>query len=186
MAPTQQGYQKPFGFAAAATGGGSAPCEVAADIHQLAEWLGDKTPRCILLNGVYDFTGSQGKETTAGCKPSFDNCGDAGQLAVSEPGSTWCSDQGFPHVDVVVDKAGLAINAMKVKSNKTLRGLGAGAEIIGRGLMIFGETNVIIQNIWIHDINPEFVFGGDAIAMKDTDLVFISHCKFSMIGRQMM
>lgn len=49
-----------------------------------------------------------------------------------------------------------------------------------------GATNVIIQNIHITDLNPQYIWGGDAITLVGTDKVWIDHCKFSLIGRQML
>jgi pectin lyase len=40
----------------------------------------------------------------------------------------------------------------------------------GKGLRIISASNVIIQNIKITDLNPEYVWGGDAITLDDTDL----------------
>lgn len=38
-----------------------------------------------------------------------------------------------------------------------------------------GAQNVILQNIQISDINPEYVWGGDAITLDGTDNVWIDH-----------
>ena len=165
------------------TGGGAAKCEIAADIHQLEEWLTDKEPRCILLDKTYDYTGTQGRIKMPACKPNFDKCPDGGQLALDIQG--WC--KGYPRVpDVEVDKAALATSAIAVQSDKTIRGLTDKAVIKGRGLLLFHVTNIIIQNIWFTELNPEVVFGGDAIALKNTDLIWIDHNIFNNIGRQML
>ncbi|KAJ8604593.1 hypothetical protein MRB53_041746 [Persea americana] len=156
---SQTGTESPIGFAAEATGGGSAKCETAADIKQLESWLEDSEQRCILLDKEYDYRGSMGN-------------------AVMK--------EEFPEIDVNIDKAGLATEAIDVGSHKTIRGVGSNAAILGRGLLIFHQTNVIIENIWFKEINAAFVFGGDAIALKNTDLIVIRHCKFSLIGRQMI
>lgn len=55
----------------------------------------------------------------------------------------------------------------------------------GKGLRIAnGATNVIIQNIFITELNPQYIWGGDAITLDGTDLVWIDHCKISLTGRQ--
>jgi hypothetical protein len=36
--------------------------------------------------------------------------------------------------------------------------------------MVSGASNIIIQNIKITDLNPQYVWGGDAITLDDTDL----------------
>ncbi len=43
---------------------------------------------------------------------------------------------------------------------------------------------MIIQNIHITELNPEYVWGGDAITLDDCDQVWIDHNKFSLVGRQ--
>jgi pectate lyase len=43
---------------------------------------------------------------------------------------------------------------------------------------------VIIQNIHITELNPEYVWGGDAITLDGSDMVWIDHNKFSLAGRQ--
>lgn len=48
--------------------------------------------------------------------------------------------------------------------------------IKGRGVRIVsGASNVIIQNIEITDLNPKYVWGGDAITLNDCDLVWVDH-----------
>lgn len=187
-------WLKPFGFAAAVTGiyymeswliigGGEVPCQVPADIHELESLLTDQEARCIHLDKTYDFVGSQGKSKMPACKPDFDKCGDAGQIAIDYNG--WCGK--FPRVpDVTVDTAGLPSAAIMVQSSKTIRGINDQAVIKGRGLLLFHVKNVIIQNVRFTDMNPQYVFGGDAVALKDTDLVWIDHCSFDNIGRQML
>jgi pectin lyase len=53
--------------------------------------------------------------------------------------------------------------------------------IKGKGLRIVnGAQNVILQNIQISDINPEYVWGGDAITLDGTDNVWIDHVTVSL------
>jgi pectate lyase len=49
--------------------------------------------------------------------------------------------------------------------------------------MVNGATNVIIQNVAITDINPEYVWGGDAITLDGTDNVWIDHVTVSFHSR---
>lgn len=81
------------------------------------------------------------------------------------------------------DKAG--IPSINVASNKSIIGEGSTGVIRGKGLRIAnGATNVIIQNIHITELNPQYIWGGDAITLVDTDLIWIDHVKTSLIGRQ--
>ncbi len=67
-----------------------------------------------------------------------------------------------------------------MKSNKSLVGEGSSGVIIGKGLRIVsGATNIIIQNIMITNLNPQYVWGGDAITLDNTDLVWIDHVTVS-------
>jgi hypothetical protein len=50
--------------------------------------------------------------------------------------------------------------------------------------MANGVSNIIIQNIHVTEINPEFVWGGDGITIDDADMIWIDHVKTSLIGRQ--
>ena len=47
-----------------------------------------------------------------------------------------------------------------------------------------GAKNVIIQNIHITNLNPQYVWGGDAITLAGTDLVWIDHVKVSEMGER--
>lgn len=73
---------------------------------------------------------------------------------------------------VTYDNAGL--NPIEVASDKTIIGDGTSGVIKGKGLrMANGVENVIIQNIRITDLNPQYVWGGDAITLAGTDLIWI-------------
>ncbi|KAF9874526.1 pectin lyase 2 [Colletotrichum karsti] len=90
------------------------------------------------------------------------------------------SDQA---VSVKYDKA--PFNPLIVGSNKSLIGQGSKGVIKGKGLRITNSAkNVIIQNVHITNLNPQYVWGGDAISLDGTDLVWIDHVKTSLIGRQ--
>ncbi|KAH7419721.1 pectin lyase fold/virulence factor [Cadophora sp. MPI-SDFR-AT-0126] len=168
------------GFAKGTTGGGSATGAYPKDINELKTWLTDSTPRVILINKEYNFIGSEGKVTEAGCRPASNTCvGKGGQDAIN--GANWCAGQ--PSVSVTYDKAG--VSGINLGSNKSIVGVGANAVIRGKGLRIAnGAKNIIIQNIHITELNPQYIWGGDAITLAGTDLVWIDHVKTSLIGRQ--
>lgn len=62
-------------------------------------------------------------------------------------------------------------------SDKTLIGSGSAGVIKGKGLRIVGEKNIILQNIHITELNPQYVWGGDAITLDGSDLVWIDRVK---------
>lgn len=93
----------------------------------------------------------------------------------------WCEnyEPDAPTVSsITYDAAGTL--GITVASDKSIVGDGSSGVIKGKGLRIVnGATNVIIQNVAITDINPEYVWGGDAITLDGTDNVWIDHVTVS-------
>ncbi|KAF2810646.1 pectin lyase-like protein [Mytilinidion resinicola] len=176
----------PEGFAASTTGGGSATPQYPADIAELKTWLTDSTTRVIVLNKEYNFIGSEGSVTETGCRPASNKCpGDGGQDAINH--ADWCTNgnagTGATSISVTYDKAG--VSPIDVAPNKSIIGIGSSGVIRGKGLRIAnGSKNVIIQNIRITELNPQYIWGGDAVTIAGADLVWIDHVKISLIGRQ--
>lgn len=169
------------GFAKGVTGGGSATPVYPTTNEELVSYLGDSSPRVIILTKTFDFRGSEGTVSGTGCAPW--GTGSACQTAIDQNG--WCTNYqpDAPKVSVSYDKAGVL--GITVKSNKSLVGQGSSGVIIGKGLRIVsGASNIIIQNIMITNINPQYVWGGDAITLDNTDLVWIDHVTTSLVGRQ--
>ncbi|KAF3000513.1 hypothetical protein E8E14_006852 [Neopestalotiopsis sp. 37M] len=168
------------GFAKGVTGGGSATAVYPTTNAELVSYLGDSSARVIILTKTFDFTGTEGTSTETGCAPW--GTGSACQTAINQ--NSWCDnyEASAPDVTVSYDKAGVL--GITVGSNKSLVGQGSAGVIKGKGLRIISASNVIIQNIKITDLNPEYVWGGDAITLDDTDLVWIDHVSTSLIGRQ--
>lgn len=170
------------GFASETTGGGDAPGEIPSDIKQLAEWLSDKKARTIVLDKEYDFIGSEGKTTEDGCRPPANHCaGNGGQDSLNGP--NWCTQDNKPVVKVTFDEAGT--NSINLGPNKSIVGVGNKGVIRGKGLRLAnGASNIIIQNIHITELNPQYIWGGDAIILEEADLIWIDHVKISLTGRQ--
>lgn len=169
------------GFAKGVTGGGSVVPVYPTTNAQLVSYLTDSSARVIYLDRTFDFTGSEGTATGTGCAPW--GTGSACQTAINQNG--WCDNYqpNAPKVSVSYDKAGtLGIN---VGSNKSIVGVGSKGIIKGKGLrLVSGVKNIIIQNIQITNINPKYVWGGDAITIDNVDMVWIDHVTISLIGRQ--
>ncbi|KAG8792245.1 hypothetical protein FRC12_006698 [Ceratobasidium sp. 428] len=161
-----------FGYAAAATGGGSAAPDVPSSNSELVSWLGDSTTRVILLDKIYDFTDAEGSVTGSVCSP-WSCSPNPQQLIDSSAGG--CENYS---------KKKAATTGITVGSNKTLLGKGSSGGIKGKGLAITNVKNVIIQNIRITDLNPKYVWGGDAIAISGSTNVWIDHNYFQNVGRQ--
>ncbi|OLN97956.1 putative pectin lyase A 1 [Colletotrichum chlorophyti] len=170
----------PEGFASSVTGGGSASPVTPTTNEELVSYLGDSEPRVILLTKTFEFTDSEGTATETGCAPW--GTGSACQQAINK--DKWCDNYqaDAPTVSVTYNKAGL--NPIKVASNKSIVGSGTKGVIVGKGLRVTSAKNVIIQNIKIENINPKYVWGGDAITLDSTDNVWIDHVTTSKIGRQ--
>ncbi|KAF7595701.1 hypothetical protein BBP40_005145 [Aspergillus hancockii] len=171
---------KPFGFAAATTGGGNAKPAAPRSLEELVSWLKDDVPRVILIDREWNFIGTEGKTKGKCCSNKTTAC-EGG----TSKGQAWiqdkCDDGKF--VDCTWDNA--ARTAIDLGSNKSIVGVGNKGVIKGKGFRITnGKENVIIQNIHFTQLNPEYVWGGDAITLTDTDNIWIDHNKFSLIGRQ--
>lgn len=178
---------KPYGFAAGVTGGGNAKPAAPPDIRTLKEWLQDSTPRVILIDKLFDFTDAEGNMTGAGCAvwPECTN-GNKVQVAIDYRG--WCSEyeqKSAKRITVNYRKA--AITPLVIGSNKSILGVGNQGVIKGKGLVINKPArNIIIQNIEITYLNPFAVWGGDALTFNAAADVWVDHCTFSLIGRQMI
>ncbi|KAJ5546556.1 hypothetical protein N7494_004141 [Penicillium frequentans] len=169
------------GFAEGTTGGGDATAVYPTTTDELVSYLGDSEARVIVLSKTFDFTDTEGTTTSTGCAPwgTASGC----QVAINQ--DDWCTnyEPDAPSVSVTYDNAGIL--GITVASDKTLLGEGSAGIIKGRGLRIVsGAENIIIQNIAITDINPEYVWGGDAITIDEADLIWIDHVTTARIGRQ--
>ncbi|APA15980.1 hypothetical protein SS1G_10071 [Sclerotinia sclerotiorum 1980 UF-70] len=170
------------GFAKGVTGGGSATPVYPKTNAELVNYLKDSAPRVIVLNKTFNFRGTEGTTSATGCAPwgTAANC----QLAL-EGSAKWCTNYqpNAPKVSVSYDNAGVL--GMTVTSHKTLIGEGSAGVIQGKGLrMVSGASNIIIQNIKIEELNPKYVWGGDAITINDADMVWIDRVTTYHIGRQ--
>ncbi|KAF4157637.1 hypothetical protein CNMCM6069_005411 [Aspergillus lentulus] len=171
----------PSGFAAGTTGGGSATPAAPSSLDELVQWITDDTPRVILIDRTWDFIGTEGTTTGKCCSmPSTTVCNGG-----TSKGQAWIQDHcdGGQWVSCKYDNA--ALTPMDVGSNKSIVGVGNKGVIKGKGLRVRnGNKNVIIQNIHITNLNPQYVWGGDAITLDNADKVWIDHNKISLIGRQ--
>lgn len=154
------------GFAKGVTGGGKATPVYPANIDQLKTYLTDKNPRVIVLNKVFDFTTSEGTESGTACA-TWGTGASCQKIIQSSCGSV-------PTVKGTWYKA--ARTPIDVASDKTILGVGTSGVIKGKGLRFRGGAkNIIVQNIAVTDLNPEYVWGGDAISFDGSDLIWIDH-----------
>lgn len=189
--PAGWSASEPYGFGRAVTGGEGGQVVRPKTRQELATALcgsssgsqcTDVTPRIIELTGTFDFKGTEGTTTTTGCVVT-QQC--AAPLASEYITNQQGACDGKAQLQVTLDTAGTT--PLAIGSNKTLIGVGAGATLKGKGLRVRGgASNVIIRNVTITDINPQIVWGGDAITLDDADKVWIDHNRFSLIARQML
>lgn len=172
-----------FGFASGTTGGGDASPAAPSSIAELKTWLSDDTPRVILIDKEFNFIGSEDTCTDCECCiPDSNTCGSSGQNAIKIDGSDWCGN--YPSTKCTYDNAGL--EGLTVASDKSIVGVGSAGILRGKGLrMTNNAKNIIIQNIHIAELNPQYIWGGDAITLDGTDNIWIDHVKVSLVGRQM-
>ncbi|KAJ4315797.1 hypothetical protein N0V84_008201 [Fusarium piperis] len=175
LGSSQSVVGKAEGFAKGVTGGGRATPDHPQTIQELTKLLTDKQPRVIVLSKVFDYTTSEGTESGTVCanwgtgnkfqKIIQKDCG-------NKPSSseTWYKAPTRP---------------IDVASDKTILGVGDKAGIKGKGLrMRGGAKNIIIQNIHVTDLNPKYVWGGDAISFDGADQVWVDHVTTARPGRQ--
>lgn len=175
LGATQAVVGKAEGFAAGVTGGGSATLDYPDTIDDLVSLLTDSTARVIVLDRGFDFSTSEGNETGTACQSW--GTGPSCQKIIQED----CGDS--PSIQGTWFKA--PTNPIDVASNKTILGVGDKGVIKGKGLRFrAGVSNIIVQNIAVTDLNPEYVWGGDAISFDESDLIWIDHVTTARTGRQ--
>ena len=87
-----------------------------------------------------------------------------------------------PRVIHVVGSVRLARKMYAVGSNKSIIGLGAGAELVGGGLFLNGVSNVIIRNLTVRDAFVPGDWGGtgnstDLIRVENSHHFWLDHSK---------
>lgn len=69
-----------------------------------------------------------------------------------------------------------------VSSYKTIQSKNGKGAIKGKGLRIKNAKEVKIIGIRISDVNPEVIWGGDAIALDGVENVWIHQCTIAVSG----
>jgi pectin lyase len=134
-----------YGFATGVSGGGSATAAAPSSISELSSWLSDSTARVILIDKTFDFTGTEGSATTAGCYQSTCTLANGGQDYLDTSAGS-CDGSNMIATTVTYDVAGT--KPLKVAANKSILGVGSAGVIKGKGLQLAdGVGNVIIQNV---------------------------------------
>lgn len=167
---------KPEGYGSKATGGAAGETVTPTSTEELENYLTSSDPYTVVLSQTFDFRETEGTASETGCAPYGTDS--ACQIAINK--DDWCTNyqSDAPSADVSYDKA--ALNPIQVKSDKTIIGDGQNGVLLGKGLRLAGGVdNVIIQNIAISELNPQYVWGGDAITLDGSSNVWVDHVTVS-------
>ncbi|KAF3394535.1 putative pectin lyase E [Penicillium rolfsii] len=164
------------GFAYGVTGGGDATPVYPTNTSHLISLLGSDEPQVIIIDRTYDFIGTEGTTKGTICKSwgSFED----GCQAIIDIGSG-CGNSESESYEW--DTAG--VTGIYVHSNKTIIGVGSDGVLLGKGLRMVDVSNIIVQNIKITNLNPQLVWGGDAITLSGTSRIWIDHVTTQYTGR---
>ncbi|KAK6535432.1 hypothetical protein TWF694_001892 [Orbilia ellipsospora] len=167
----------PVGFAVGVTGGGTVAPVYPSTVAQLKSYLTSTSPQVIVISGTFNFAGTEGTSTYGACNAYPCTNANGGQMLLNTLNG--CGSNAVS--SVTIDTA--AYQGIQVQSNKSLIGTNK-ATLNGKGLRLVGVSNIIIQNIAITNLNPKYVWGGDAISLSGTNKVWIDHVTTSSLGRQ--
>jgi pectate lyase len=164
---------QPVGFASAVTGGGSGVPVLVTTIPEFADWLSDDTPQVLVFpEGEFDFSPAEDEiqmQTT--CRTP---CADGGEVYTVLVGDATCPTE-------LVDRP-RNDRRLSVGSNKTVVGLGRGAQLRGASFDFSASRNVIFRNLAIYDVNRDLIEAGDAMDFSAVDGVWADHLTFKWIS----
>ena len=158
---------------AVVTGGSGVPVLVTA-IPEFVDWLADDTPRVLLLpEGLTDLrpSGNEIRQQDTCPTPCPDGDGTVYTVLV---GDATCD------VDLVSRPRN--DRRLEVGSNKTIVGLGRGAELRGASFELSASANVIFRNLAIYDVNRDMIEAGDAIDISAANGVWVDHATFKWLS----
>lgn len=159
----------PEGFGQAATGGGTTEPILASTWEELEALAGEAdTPTTILLpEGPSDFRrkGDEISERDV-CPGVCTEDPSKPQNAVLVSGET-CAATPIPMP--------LEERTLKLGSNKTIVGLGRGAQLRGVSVSLGKTRNVVLRNLAIYDVNRTLIEAGDALGISGASDVWVDH-----------
>ncbi len=162
----------PVGFAEV-TGGTGAPVLVTT-IPELEAWLSDEGARILLLpEGVTDLraTGEEVRQQ-ATCPTACPN--ETKQVYTVLVGGDTC--------DTELVTRGRNERRLTVGSNKTVVGLGRGAQLRGASFDLALSQNVVFRNLAVYDVNRDMIEAGDGFDLTQVSNVWLDHLTFKWIS----
>ncbi|KAE8736680.1 Pectin lyase [Frankliniella occidentalis] len=180
LAWTQGCISKPVGFGYKTTGGTGGRTVVPTSPAELKQYLSSTETLIIDLDRTYDFTQLEGSKTENGCW--YNQCGSGPQKSLS----LYNACAGRSTTSVTYSVAGSRTLELVIGSNKTIRSSNGKGVIKGKGVTFKKSKNVIFRDITISDINPQVIWGGDAIVLNGATDIWIHRCTIRNIGRQFL
>ena len=167
-------YIKPEGYGASTTGGDGGTVVIASDSASIRKAMQSTDAEIILVpEGTYDFRQFRNavtEATAAGRTWCSSSCGSSDSLSSNTYyriafAANSCASLGTG-LTIVKESDGLKSwsNWMTTKPNKTLIGMGRGANLRGASFAMRsyeGAKNQIYRNLAIYDVNPHLVEAGD-------------------------
>jgi len=166
----------PLGFGAGTTGGGNAEPVLVATTEELEDALkADSAGVVLLAEGLRDVRRDADDEThTQACPTPCPNGSTTLTTKNLLPDDETCP---VATVDAVRNE-----RRIKVGSNKTLVGLGRGAQIYGGTLDIDDSKNVIFRNLALFGVNPDLIEAGDGVTIDGGESIWLDHLTFKAIS----
>ncbi len=177
-------YVKAEGFGASATGGDDGKIVVASDSASIRKYLQSTDALTILVpEGTYDFRQFRNavteakKKSRTWCKTTCTEknrvTGKTNTFYRITFKANSCSDLTEAGVQIVQESENLQQweNWITTKSNKSLIGMGRGANLRGAAIAVRtneGSGNHIYRNLAIYDVNPHLIEGGDGLETVGT------------------
>ncbi len=177
-------YVKAEGFGASTTGGDAGKIVIASDSATIRKHLQSTEAVTILVpEGTYDFRRMRNAVTEANaagrtwCRTT---CGETNRVTgktnkfyriAFEKNS--CASLGESGLEIVKESDNLQAwsNWITTKPNKSLVGMGRGANLRGASIVVRsneGSYNHIYRNLAIYDVNPHLIEGGDGLETVGT------------------
>lgn len=165
----------PSGFGRATTGGDRSLVVKVNDFETFRDAVSnDDTPRVIVIDeGLLDFRVTSTDAPTQTTCPTVCDSSDVTQYVIL-PKDTTCS----------TDSVVLTRNERKIRirSNKTIVGLGRGAQLRGAWFDLSDSSNVILRNLTLFDVNPDLIEAGDGLTLDASSRIWVDHCTFKWIS----
>lgn len=159
----------PIGFGQAAAGGGVANTVLAETWEELEALATDPeiTATIMLREGVYDFRRKGDEVNQRAVCPSACTEDPTKMLYEVLSGTETC-----PVAQVMKP---LEERRLDMSSNKTIVGLGRGAQIRGVSFNFGAIQNVVMRNLAIFDVNRGLVEAGDALGLEASKDIWVDH-----------